>query len=388
MYDRSFPAVGKTPEGGTLAKTAQGLFLKRLVLTNFRNYAQTTLSLPEKTPQVVLTGPNGAGKTNLLEAVSLLTAGKGLRQARLGDLARKGDIVNAQWAVAARVKRAFDVLDIGTGRAADGTEKRTLRVNGENASQTALARQMPMVWLTPAMDRLFSGDPAGRRRFLDRLAQCFDDKHAGHCIAYARALKQWKRLIDDGVNDESWFSALETSMAVCGGKIDKARCLTVDILNGFLDTDDGVFPRIVLSLDNTPAAEQLASLFKAARRDKTAPAGIHQTCLNALNVDKNMPAALCSTGEQKAMLIAVLTAHLKAQAEKTGTLPLLLLDEAAAHLDSRRLEAFTDSLTRLKTQVWLTGTNPEAFTALKRTAFFCAVPALIDGRRGLDAAAS
>ena len=387
MYDRSFPAVGKTPEGVAFSKTAQGLFLERLVLTEFRNYAQVTLSLPEKTPQVVLTGPNGAGKTNLLEAVSLLTAGKGLRQARLGDLARKGDIVNAQWAVAARVRRAFDALEIGTGRAADGTEKRTLRVNGENASQTALARQMPMVWLTPAMDRLFSGDPAGRRRFLDRLAQCFDDKHAGHCIAYARAFKQWRRLVDDGVKDESWFSALETSMASCGEKIDKARRRTIDILNGFLNVDDGVFPRTVLSLDNVPT-EQLASLFKAARRAQTAPAGIHQTALNALNVDKNMPAALCSTGEQKAMLIAVLTAHLKAQADKTGTLPLLLLDEAAAHLDSRRLEAFTDSLTRLKTQVWLTGTNPEAFTALKRTAYFCAVPVLIDGRRDLDAAAS
>ena len=400
MYARS---GGCSPDGahcesGKAGVRLEGTFVRRLTLANFRNYASLRLDLPENAPCIVLTGQNGTGKTNLLEAVSFLAPGKGVRNARFSDVTRKSadqGVVSFPWAVAAVLSNGGgEETEIGTGlRVLSGrTEKRTILINGEvRKSQADLGRVCSAVWLTPAMDRLFSGDPAGRRRFWDRLTQAFFAEHAGNCAAYAQALKQWGRLLREGTRDTDWLSALEATLGKYGAKIAGARRETLEKLRAELEVPASGFPRAVLSLSGggedvlsalseADAADRIRERFRSSRKtyaEGGLAGGVHTVDPSAVHREKNQAAALCSTGEQKALLVSVLLAHLRAQAKQTGTLPLLLLDEVTAHLDEKRRHSLFEETAALKTQVWMTGTEPRAFEGLKETAHFVAVERLV-----------
>lgn len=398
MYARSLPERG---EGGAVAEGVKdlapaGVFVRRIVLTNFRNYISSRVELPENAHRIVLTGANGAGKTNLLEAVSFLAPGKGIRNARFSDVTGKNaanNVVSFPWAVAAVIKNGDDEIEIGTGLGSIGAknERRSILINGEERkSQADLGRVCCAVWLTPAMDRLFSGEPAGRRRFWDRLTQAFFVGHAGNCAAYARALKQWGKLLREGASDSNWLSALERTLGKYGAKIAFSRRETLKML--VEELEDGVteFPRAVLSLtgggedflsllNEEDAALKIEEHFRQSRKSYAEGGlvgGVHTVELSAFHREKGQAAALCSTGEQKALLISVLLAHLKAQAKRTGTLPLLLLDEVTAHLDRKRRYALFEEIAALKTQVWMTGTEEKAFEGLEEAAHYIAVEEL------------
>ena len=376
--------------------SAAGVFVCHLQAARFRNYPFLKLELPADCPQIVLTGKNGIGKTNLLEAVSFLAPGKGLRQAKFSDILPKENEQAVAWGVTATLHRGDEEIEVGTDyEKIDGknSERRRVRINGASGlAQTELGRVCSAVWLTPSMDRLFSGEPAGRRRFLDRLAQAFFENHASACAAYSQALRQWGALIRDGKKDERWLAALETTLGKYGAKVAAARRETVAILQAALETEGiTVFPRPVLSLQggweeelkNVAGEEAPAFIqnrFYQARETyaQTGSAGgIHTVDLTALHREKNMPAAACSTGDQKALLISILLAHVKAMSERKGAFPLVLFDEAAAHLDFNRCEALMGEISALKTQVWLTGTEARPFEGLKETAHFIAVDELL-----------
>ena len=400
MYARSredaLSAAAQPDSGQVEEASAAGLFICRLQAAHFRNYPFLRLDLPTDCPQIVLTGRNGTGKTNLLEAVSFLVPGKGLRQAKFSDILPKENEQASAWGVTATLHRGDEEIEVGTDyEKIDGknSERRRVRINGASGlAQTELGQVCSAVWLTPAMDRLFSGEPAGRRRFLDRLAQAFFENHASACAAYGQALKQWGALIRDGQKDERWLAALETTLGKYGAKVASVRRKTVAILQTALERENtDVFPRPVLSLQGgweedlaTVADEEAASFiqkrFTQARETyaQTGSAGgIHTVDLTAVHREKNMPAAACSTGEQKALLISVLLAHIKAQASIKNVFPLVLFDEAAAHLDFARRDALMKELSALKTQIWLTGTDSRPFESLKETAHFIAVDNLL-----------
>ena len=336
---------------------------------------------------VVLTGPNGAGKTNLLEAVSYLAPGRGLRGAKLSEIDRRPS-AHTGWAVAATVETADGPIEIGTGRQR-AEEKRLVRIAGAPAkSQAALADFVSAVWLTPRMDRLFSDGPAGRRRFLDRLVFGFDPAHAGRVSGYENAMRQRGRLLRDGAGDAVWLDVLEGTMAERGVAIAAARRDIVARLNRACAAAAGPFPKAGLSLEGAiegwlekePALaveERARKCFAEGRtRDaETGGAGIgpHRTDFLARHIETDQPAALCSTGEQKALLIAIVLADARLRAAERGAAPLLLLDEVAAHLDASRREALFEEICRLRAQVWLAGTDRATFDGLDGRAQHLAV---------------
>jgi DNA replication and repair protein RecF len=359
--------------------------VRRLQLADFRNYP--ALRLDPAGRHVVLTGPNGAGKTNLLEAISLLSPGRGLRRARLGEVGRQGSA--GQWAVAARIALEFDEIAVGTGLPADddaGSERRAVQVDGEPAAgPTVLTEQFGLAWLTPQMDRLFVEGPSPRRRFLDRLVYGFDPAHARRVAAYERAMRDRNRQLSDGA-DRAWLTAIEETMAEHALAIAAARRDGAGRLQQALVGATGPFPRasIALSgllegwLDEQPAlaVEDRFRALLADQRGADAAAGLavqgpHRTDFTVHHVAKNQAAALCSTGEQKALLIAISLANARLAAERRGFAPILLLDEVAAHLDRARREALFDELNALGAQAWLTGTDGSLFEALgERAEFF------------------
>ncbi|THD36031.1 MAG: DNA replication/repair protein RecF [Sphingomonas sp.] len=337
--------------------------LSRLVLTNFRNYDEAVLH-PGR-GFVVLTGDNGAGKTNVLEAVSLLAPGRGLRRAALSDMSRQGG--PGGFGVAATLDGDSE---IGTGTQPAAPDRRIVRVNGAPAAATALAEWLTVLWLTPAMDRLFV-EPAGeRRRFLDRLTLALRPDHAGHANRYEAAMRARNRLLaDEGTPDATWLTALETQMAEHGAAIDAGRRETVAMLAERLaDQPAGPFARAGLALEGWDGAATLATdLAQGRRRDAAAGrtlAGPHRTDLAVTHLDKDQPAALCSTGEQKALLLGLVLAHAELVAERTGRAPVLLLDEVAAHLDPVRRSALFDRLAATGGQVWMTGTERAPFDGI------------------------
>jgi len=354
---------------------AAALSVARLATTRFRCYESARLELDPR--PVVLTGPNGAGKTNLLEAVSLLAPGRGLRRAALPEIDREGDI--GGWGVAATVETPDGVVEIGTGREPDG-ERRVVRIDGKPArGQTALADHVSALWLTPDMDRLFREGSHARRRFLDRLVYGYDPAHAGRVAAYEQAMRERGRLLRDGTADAAWLSVLEETMAARGVAISAARLDMVQRLDRILAGSDGQFPGVVLKvagavetwLGSAPALaaeERLKDALKASRaadaQSGTTAAGPHRSDLDARHLAKNMPAARCSTGEQKAMLIAIVLAEARLQAAERGVAPLLLLDEVAAHLDEDRRAALFDEVCGLAGQTWMSGTDAGLFAAL------------------------
>ena len=329
--------------------------LTELRLALFRSHRAVRLAFDGR--PVAIWGPNGAGKTNILEAVSLLSPGRGLRGAAAEEIGRRPD--GAGWKVAA----VLDGHELETWAEGPG---RLVRIDGKAASQAALAGIARVVWLVPAMDRLWIEAPEGRRRFLDRLALSFFPGHAETALAYERAMRERNRLLRDGVADAGWYGALEARMAEAGAALTAARAATVERL--MAAQVEGAFPVAALALDpGEGAADLAAALVDGRRRDMAAGrtlAGPHRADLRAVWAAKGMDAALCSTGEQKALLIALVLANARALAAETGAPPLLLLDEVAAHLDPGRRAALYDTLCGMGVQAFLTGTEEALFDSL------------------------
>jgi DNA replication and repair protein RecF len=333
--------------------------IARLAIRDFRSYTEGLIA--PGLGLVVLTGENGAGKTNVLEAVSLLSPGRGLRGAALPEMARRGGA--GGFAVAARLGD----VEIGTGTLASAPERRQVRINGAAASATSLAEWLSILWLTPAMDRLFQEGASGRRRFLDRLVLALAPGHAVHAARYEAAMRARNKLLGEERPDGDWLTALEARMAEHGALLVAARRSAVDALTGRLaDAPEGPFARAGLALEG--GEEDLASVLCAGRgRDAAAGrtlAGPHRTDLAVTHLDKGQPAALCSTGEQKALLLGIVLAHADLVAERAGRRPILLLDEVAAHLDPRRRAALFDRLQASGGQVWMTGTEASLFESV------------------------
>ncbi|MEX2641807.1 MAG: DNA replication/repair protein RecF [Acetobacterales bacterium] len=386
---------------GIAPASRPGLAVRRLRLTNFRSYP--TLRLDLGPAPVVLTGPNGAGKTNLLEALSFLVPGRGLRRARLAEAQHQGcgdaSPAPAGWGVAATVDTPGGSVELGTGleRAPlpdeggpAASERRLVHVDGVAAGgQTALAVHVAAVWLTPAMDRLFVEGSGGRRRFLDRLVTTLDSDHTGRLAAYDNAQRQRARLLrEHGLSaDAGWLAALEDVMARHGVAVAAARLEAVRRLNA--SACDGVsgFPEPVLAVEGTVEAalrDTAALAVEDGYRDRLARArsrdaeagtaeGPHRSDLAVHYRAKRRPAGSCSTGEQKALLIAIVLSAARLLAEDAGRTPLLLLDEVVAHLDADRRGRLFDSLLALGAQAWLTGTDRSLFAGIEGAAQFFAV---------------
>lgn len=340
--------------------------LSRLILTDFRNHAE--LVLAPAPGFVVLTGENGAGKTNVLEAVSLLSPGRGLRRASLSAMQRQHG--PGGFGIAATLALPEGDVEIATGTLAAAPERRQLRIQGAAATANTLAEWLTVLWLTPAMDRLFV-EPAGeRRRFLDRLTLALVPAHAQHAARYDAAMRARTRLLTaDEPADPQWLSALEAQMAQHGAAVDAARRETVAALGERLaEQPDGPFARAALLLEgwSGTADALLAGLRNGRARDAAAGralAGPHRADLAVTHLGKGQVAALASTGEQKALLLGIVLAHAELVASRTGHAPILLLDEVAAHLDPLRRAALFERLAG-HGQVWMTGTEPALFAAI------------------------
>lgn len=359
------------------------LAVRRLTLTDFRCYAR--LRLDSDARPVVLTGANGAGKTNLLEALSFLTPGRGMRRATLSEVARREAGENAPWAVAAVLEGPAGRVEIGTGREA-GSERRTVRIDGEPAKARDLAGLASALWLTPAMDRLFIEGASGRRRFLDRLVFGLDAAHAGRASAFEHAMRERTRLLKAGQADPAWLGALEDGMARHGIALAVARRQATGRLDEACRAGLGPFPgaRLALAgevddwLDEVGPAEAeerlRVALSRARARDEAAGAatvGPHRTDFLVRHAAKDIPAGQCSTGEQKAVLVAIVLAQARVRTGLNGLAPLLLLDEVVAHLDATRRAALFDELAGLNAQSWMTGTDEHLFAGFgERAQFF------------------
>ncbi len=336
--------------------------IQRLTLTDFRNHAATRIDAGPGL--VVISGDNGAGKTNILEALSLLVPGRGLRGVPLGEIARHGG--PGGWSVAATLATDAGDVQLGTGTAASAPERRLVRVNGATASANSLAEWLALVWLTPAMDRLFSDSASARRRFLDRLVLALHPNHGRRVSRYEAAMRERSRLLAaDMPADPLWLTALEADMADHGAAVAAARADVVAALAAVLDdVPDGPFARPRLALTGDAAADLANRLARGRARDSAAGralAGPHRADLQVEHAEKAMPAAHCSTGEQKALLVAIVLAHAGLVAQRQGRPPILLLDEIAAHLDAGRRVALFDRLASMGVQAWLTGTDPILF---------------------------
>ena len=352
--------------------------ISSLRLTDFRSYSTLDLSLTGQA--VVLYGANGAGKTNLMEAVSFLSPGRGLRRARMEDLARKE---NGQTAPAWGVNAVIGDVKVSVGQVPEQPKRRLIRLDGKAATGSQLAKQLTLMWLTPAQDRLFTGPASDRRKFLDRFSLIHSPSHGLSSLHYEKVRSERNRLLSDGVTDIGWYEALETDMAAHGAKIAEARAYTVSRLIDEIERRDAektndIFPKsnIILegdaeeqfqsglAFDDVEAfiRETLASNRPADQRAGRTLRGVHKSDLCIRHAAKDMAAADCSTGEQKALLLGITLAHARAQSDMK---PILLLDEMAAHLDIDRRSALIEELIDLGTQLFMTGTDASLFEAFK-----------------------
>ncbi|MGC6485770.1 MAG: DNA replication/repair protein RecF [Candidatus Puniceispirillales bacterium] len=355
------------------------VWVSGISLTGFRNYDQ--LSLAFNGQPVVLAGANGAGKTNLMEAISLLAPGRGLRRAKTARLKRQSPLSGPPegWSISARIETPDGPFQAGTGiRADDDAEnpRRVIRLDGVDQSQMALAERLAVSWLTPEMDGVLAGSPSERRRFLDRLVIAFDPAHAGRLQRYDKAARQRNRLIDDKITDDHWFEALETEMASSAVAIIAARKALVAALDQEAAEPLPAFPSARLRLDGDAEAwldampavdveDRLRDEARMARRrgDRSLP-GASASLLRVTHSGTGQEAELSSTGEQKALVISVILAHARLQGQRLGKPPLLLLDDIASHLDRHRREALFELAAGLEGQVWFSGTDLGLFAPM------------------------
>ena len=357
--------------------------LSRLTLTDFRSYARADLRLDGRSAYLV--GPNGAGKTNLLEAISFFAPGRGLRGASLAEVGRRmpGETQGRPWAVAAAVVNAGETAQVGTGIEQAGAARRIVRIAGEAVPPGRLADHLRQVWLTPAQDRLFLEAASERRKFFDRLVFAAIPRHAAHAQAYDKASRDRMRLLtDEGPRDAAWLAALEARMAEAGALMAEARATTLAALQSEIDgRGERPFPLARMSLTGdweqmSAAGAAIADIEArlaralAAARDRDAAAGRaltgpHRGDLAVIHTEKDRPAAECSTGEQKALILNLVLAQAARLARAEGSpRPILLLDEVAAHLDARRRTALFDEIEALDLQAFLTGTDAHLFDGL------------------------
>jgi DNA replication and repair protein RecF len=392
-FDRRLDQPVRSAQGPTIGRLA----VRQLNLTAFRSYARLRLAVDPR--PVVLTGPNGAGKTNLLEAISFLAPGRGLRRARLAEVDRQetpdpelvhGPESTGAWALSARVDGPGGPVAIATGRDRGPRERRVVQIDGAPASQTALADAIAAIWLVPAMDRLFQDGAGARRRFLDRLVLAGDPAHAAEVARYGHALKERLRLLRAGRFDRAWLEALEARAAAAGVAIAAARRQTIAALRTALAAPIGAFPRPTLALrgdaeawlDELSALDAEARLAEALARCRgqdaeagSTAAGPHRSDLEVRDAATDRAAADCSTGEQKALLIGIVLAEARLRSAEGSRLPLLLLDEVSAHLDAERRRDLFEQICALGAQAWLTGTDPALFAPLGARAQYFAVRA-------------
>ena len=359
----------------------------RLTLSDFRNYAEARLD--PGSGLVALTGPNGAGKTNLIEAVSLFAAGRGLRGALFEDLARQGS--QRGWAIAAHISSPDGETRLGTQWTPDGeaqSQSRQVVVDGvPQKSPGILAHHLRVIWLTPAMDRLFAGPASDRRRFLDRLVTANDPEHSARVLVFEKLMRERNLLLEELRADGAWLSGLEAQMAEAAAAIAAARLHAVEALQNHIKflLKGSAFPASILGLQGdledrlktmpaVQAEDEYRRLLAESRgQDKAAGrtlSGPHRSDLLVTHEPKSMAAALCSTGEQKALLIGLILAQASSVAEESGAAPVLLLDEVAAHLDGRRRFGLFETLTALGAQSFMTGTDRELFNGLGKAADF------------------
>lgn len=358
------------------------LAIKRLTLTDFRNYAG--LRLPTPAQLIALTGANGAGKTNILEAISLLAPGRGLRGAAFEELVRQGG--SSSWAIAAEVETANGPVSLGTGwsgqsEAGDGGG-RLVVIDGEvQKGSGALGDYMRLLWLTPAQDRLFAGPASDRRRFLDRMVAASDPEHGARILVFEKVMRERNLLLDETRPDPAWLSSLEAQMAEAAVAISAARLVGLEALETHIGEGraESSFPWGIVSVEGEiealvaqkPAVQvedeyrrilsDSRGLDRAAGRTLRGP---HRSDLAVIHGPKAMPAGQCSTGEQKALLIGLILAQARAVRAGAGVSPILLLDEVAAHLDRARRKALLDALAALGSQSWMTGTDAQLFEAI------------------------
>jgi DNA replication and repair protein RecF len=351
--------------------------ISRLILQNFRSYRSLDLRCGPGT--VALSGANGAGKTNILEAISLLAAGGGLRRAAHADMALQGG--PGDWGIAADVQGAAGVARLGTALDPASSESRRCRIDGENVpSAGAFSAHLRLVWLTPSMDGLFAGSASERRRFLDRLVLAIDPEHGGRVAALERALRSRNRLLEQNGFDRAWMDAVEQQIAEIAVSVAAARSETVSRLSALIaEGAQPAFPRAALTLEGSLEEALLATTATAVEdayrarladsrwRDKAAGRtleGPHRSDLLVADAARDMPARRCSTGEQKALLVGIVLAQAQLVGASAGFAPVLLLDEVAAHLDPQRRGALYEAIAALDAQAWLTAADAACFAEL------------------------
>jgi DNA replication and repair protein RecF len=359
--------------------------VRRITLEAFRNYPRLTLAC-DAAP-VVLIGENGAGKTNCLEAISLLAPGRGLRQAKINEL-QNGEQASG-WAAAFECEGFQGAAHIGLGRDPENPDKRLIRIDGKTArGQTALAQHMAVLWLTPDMDRLLAESLSERRRFMDRMVYALHPDHLTHINRFDEAMRERNRLLQDNSSDDSWLSALEDAMARDGVAIAAGRLHWLQALMPFLQHDFAPFPNLSIRLDgiteektqNAAAVDvedflraQWKQERRADRENGTTRTGPHRTGLLVTHSLTNNLAEVCSTGEQKALIIRLVMAQANLLRELKKQTPLLLLDDIMAHLDERRRTALAERILDLKAQAWLSGTESAFFEGFSGKAAYLRV---------------
>nr|WP_044006171.1 DNA replication/repair protein RecF [Jannaschia sp. CCS1] len=341
------------------------VFVSSLALSHFRSHRRARMELDGR--PVALFGPNGAGKTNLMEAVSLLSPGRGLRRAAAEEIIRRPEAIG--WKVSAEISGPSINHDITL--TAEPGQPRTTQVDGKTAPQIALARLLRIVWLVPSQDRLWSEGAEGRRRFLDRITLSFLPDHADAVLTYEKAMRERNRLLRDDARDPAWYRALEAQMADAAVRIVNGRDDALTRISAAQNGAATAFPAADLGIETEhpcQTVDDFIQAFEGSRpRDLAAGRtliGPHRADMSAIYRDKGVPAKQCSTGEQKALLISLILSNARALKAETGTAPLVLLDEVAAHLDAGRRAALFDEICALEAQAWMTGTGPELFAEL------------------------
>ncbi|MCK4711318.1 MAG: DNA replication/repair protein RecF [Marinosulfonomonas sp.] len=353
------------------------LRVKELTLSHFRSHKALRLALDDR--PVAIYGANGAGKTNILEAVSMLSPGRGLRRATADEITRKPEAVG--WKVTAILQSLHQMHEVETW--SEGGASRSVRIDSKTASQVALGRIARILWLVPSMDRLWTDGAEGRRRFLDRMTMSFEPSHAQSVLTYEKAMRERNRLLKDGQRDGAWYGALEAQMAHAGAQIHANRQAALMQLVAAQGAAQTSFPTATLTLihpEGSDAQEDetalMAALAESRPRDLLAGrtlVGPHRADLFAEYTAKGVPARDCSTGEQKALLVSLILANARALKAEIGAAPILLLDEIAAHLDADRRAALYDEICALGAQAWMTGTGAELFDALGDRAMYLEV---------------